>query len=128
MKKLYVLLLVLGFGCYRYDPSQDESLQLSRKPYTGNQLRLDGYYSGEYLSGEMVKNYFLYENGIILYADGTEKDDLENYEKNYTDPNYIKVSKQTKPNWGVFEVEGAKNVKGPANVQAKPYLEYFGKN
>ncbi len=107
MKKICVLLLVLGCGCYRYDPSQDGQLHLSRKPYTGNQLRLDGYYSGEYLSGEMVDNYFLYENGIIFYANSTEKNNLDNHEKNFTDLNYIKVSKQTKPRWGVFEVEGA---------------------
>lgn len=54
----------------------------------------------------MVDNYFLYENGIIFYANSTEKNNLENYEKNYTDPNYIKISKKTKPKWGVFEVEG----------------------
>jgi hypothetical protein len=27
-----------------------------------------------------------------------------------------------------LQIKGASNIKGPANVVAKPYLEYFGKS
>ena len=48
---------------------KDDDLSLSRKEYTGNQLRIDGYYYFNYTNEEdYVRVYFFYKNGMILYG------------------------------------------------------------
>ena len=49
----------------------DDSLSLPLRPYTGNQLRIDGYYyriadGTDFAEGTIFDCYFFYENGIVL--------------------------------------------------------------
>jgi len=74
-------------------------------PFTGNQLKTNGYYyqiSNDYL----VRPYFLYDNGILICIGGGEKS-IEEMDE-YIRKSYIRDSwyKKNKYLWGVFFIEG----------------------
>jgi len=55
----------------------DDLLSLPLTPYTGNQLRIDGYYyqiadGVDFNEGTIFSCYFFYENGIIIGMGGAE--------------------------------------------------------
>lgn len=94
--------------CKKNSPMKDDDLFLSRQNYTGNQLRIDGYYYNEYGSGNETRReiYFFYRNGILLKGGVpllTELSIRENEFKNGTYYNYVKDSKL---DWGVFQING----------------------
>lgn len=85
----------------------DDELFIERKPYLGNELKIDGYYYQE--SEDLIyARYFFYKNGILLQGGGggssieqiIEKDEMI---KNGT---YYNTVKNSKLSWGVFEIEG----------------------
>lgn len=79
--------------------SYDE-LTLSREPYTGTELRLDGYYafSGPTDDGERFAALFLYRDGVVRYGGSSVgRDVLESKFEEYGDRRY---------DWGVFLVDG----------------------
>ena len=113
LKRLYdmrVLLLigtlvVLSCSCKK-DFMKDDGFSLERMPYTGNQLRIDGYYYQK-VNSSLFSVYFLYSNGIILSAGGvfTDKTAIDNYirEEFLETLSY----KESKILWGLFAIDGA---------------------
>jgi len=84
----------------------DDKLSLPLMPYTGEQLRTDGYYYQIWYDGkEFFGSYFLYKNGILIAGEGVsssleEKD--ESVKRRFID----KQSYQTdKLHWGVFLID-----------------------
>jgi len=84
---------------------KDDELSIDRKEYTGNILRVDGYYYDTFNSS-YLSLYCFYRNGILLAAGGVfssiqEMDDYINKE-------FINSQKykEYKSNWGVFKTEG----------------------
>jgi hypothetical protein len=82
----------------------DEQFTLERKPYIGNELRMDGYY--EYFFSEW-KSYgtFMYRNGIILDIPGKDGDYSE---KRYSDQDFIEYIKSKKYSWSIFMINERK--------------------
>jgi hypothetical protein len=84
----------------------DDELTLERMEYTGNELRLDGYYYNETLNfeGVIVSSYFLYSNGIIHYA-GTQAEE-KFWSTDYQQSLSIKSESamNNKYHWGVFKI------------------------
>ena len=91
-------ILFLFFGC------KDEELLLSKIPYTGNEIRIDGYYYLQENKQTWIR--FFYRDGVILVfnfgfpitnLDAVDAKIAEEYEK----------YKNDKLSWGVFSVAGS---------------------
>jgi len=99
VKIVFVLLLsILLFSC------KDEDLLLSKVPYKGNELRIDGYY---YLQeNEQTWVRFFYRNGVILtpYI-GIPATDLAIVDNSIAEK--YEQWKSNKMCWGVFSVAGS---------------------
>jgi hypothetical protein len=106
---LVLFLSLVMFSCKKIDLFQDDELSLSRKEYTGNQLRIDGYYYFNYTNEEdYVRIYFFYKNGMILYGGSSLLSELPELEKSYKDGTYYNHVKSNKLAWGVHQIEGFK--------------------
>jgi len=99
--KYLIILALMICGC------KDEELRLHRIPYTGLELRTDGYYYRQ-TDNNICDIIFLYRNGIIIHADWSwdkikpieeiEKEMIRRYDELY----------KSQYEWGVFKVEDDK--------------------
>ena len=111
MTVLKLISLCLFFtSCAKLGILQDDELSLQRQDYTGNQLRVDGYYFYEYANGsiEYVSVYFLYRNAIILYGFSGLLSELPELEESYRNGTFYKHVKSVKFHWGVHQIEDSK--------------------
>ncbi len=110
MRQIKIILLIITVVFFSNSCRKcifpDEELTLSKEPYTGNQLRIDGYY---YLMDDYRINatYFFYQNGIIIHRGGWINNSLEELEKNFQTINWDKI-KSNKLKWGVFNIDSNK--------------------
>jgi len=104
IKYLIMSALVLQmYGC------KDETLTLQRVPYTGSEIKTDGYYYSYYVNSTMeeyIVAFFLFRNGIILSAGAYDKTNLETLEKKMLE-RYESLQSE-KIGWGVFIVSDNK--------------------
>ena len=102
-----VMILTL-FSCIK-DEFKDDELSIQRTNYTGNQLRIDGYYY-EMLNNSYFSSYCFYENGTLIAPGGVFAtiSEMDNYiiKEFISSQNY----KNYKSNWGVFKIENS-NIK-----------------
>ena len=106
MKRLlFMALLGLTWSCKDGLIKDDDTLSLERTSYTGNQLRMDGYYYQK-ANSSLFSVYFLYSDGIILSAGGDFSDETEI--DRYVEAEFLQnlSYRETKYNWGVFVIEG----------------------
>jgi hypothetical protein len=91
--------LLLG-ACDAVGLTTHDELSLERRPYLGEELRLDGYYYMAYSTseGEYHRAYLLYRNGIIRY--GGSAPDLRDLEAEFA------LYGGSRYDWGVFHVDG----------------------
>ena len=84
---------------------EDDELSIKRRDYTGNELRIDGYYYRIGYKKEINSVIFFYKNGIILDIGGVENSHEEM--KQHITKNYLKDDfvKRNKTSWGVFKIE-----------------------
>ncbi|MCK9451808.1 MAG: hypothetical protein M0Q90_08970 [Bacteroidales bacterium] len=96
---------VLSFSNSCEKLMKDDELVLQKQNYTGNQLRLDGYYYEEF-EEKYYSIYFFYEDGTLLYGDGgfTKKEFIE-HEKEFTKDVWLNGVKSYKAYWGLFMIE-----------------------
>lgn len=101
---LLTVLLSLTNSCKK-DIMRDDDLSIQRKPYTGDQLRMDGYYYQK-VDKSFFSIYFFYENGILLSAGGVFSDG--NAIEEYIEKEFLKNEgyKNHKTFWGLFNIEG----------------------
>ncbi len=94
MKLLIIemVMILTIFSCSK-DEFKDDELTLKKKPYTGNQLRINGYYCQNAPNIEWTRVFFFYNNGIIL----------QSYIENATG-NFEIVTNYSKNRYGVFEI------------------------
>lgn len=105
--KLLLSTFLVGFFSFSSScekVGKDDKLTLDKQDYTGNQLRIDGYYY-EKFEGKYYSLYFFYEDGTVLYGDGgfTEKEFIE-HEKQFTNEVWLNGVKNYKAYWGVFNI------------------------
>jgi hypothetical protein len=82
----------------------DDRLSLQKKPYNGNELKIDGYYYLPDISGN-ITIYFFFRNGILLYGTGALPSELPNLEKSFKDGQFYSEAKDDKTFWGVFNID-----------------------
>lgn len=103
-KILFLMLIFLNSCCDSWLYPDDE-LSIKRMDYTGNELRIEGYYYyGN--NGIYYDIYFLYHNGIILYCGGSHSNsELKELEIEFASGYYYNFIKNTKYHWGAFKIE-----------------------
>ena len=110
MKILLILSSLWSLGLVSCDEGicKDDELEMTRQNYSGNQLKIQGYYYGD-VEPEGVfpfaNIYYLYRNGVFSTSGATDLDnaiagsivvDIEN-----------NLGKTSRRSWGVFEVNGS---------------------
>ena len=95
-------------NCKKLFLGEDDELSMSKMPYIGTQLRVDGYY---YLERTGVKDtfwdvYFFYRDGVILYGGTFPIEEAEQHEMDYKGAEWISIVKKHKDFWGVFKIDG----------------------
>jgi hypothetical protein len=112
MKEMKIILIIMAvmFSSNSCDKEvfSDDELTLNKMSYTGNQLRIDGYY---YLfdsqSNTITATYFFYEDGTALHGGGWPyENQFEGLESNFSAENWQEKIKENKLKWGVFQIEG----------------------
>lgn len=110
MKYLFYLLLsmfvMMSCACSRIF-SGSESLTLPKRPYTGAELRIDGYYYYKYYPSEnevYYSTYFFYENGIILYGGAVNETEIHRLENDFTTTEWLNAVRKYKDGWGLFNI------------------------
>lgn len=122
---LTILLLAVGtvFSCKKNEIFKDDELSIPKTNYSGNELRIDGYYY-ETLNSSYFSLYCFYGNGTLLANGGVF---LSIQEMNdYIIKEFInsKEYKDYKSNWGVFKIEG-NNIQFERWYPSDPPLKAF---
>jgi hypothetical protein len=109
----YILLLLLMSVVYISSTcekmTQDDNFSMNKSSYTGNELRMDGYYY--FMTGDNLHyTYFFYRNGIIIHGGGNAPNTspIEFVENQFISENYLKSLKDHKTAWGIFQITGNK--------------------
>ncbi len=98
-----VAILLFG-GCDKL--FKDDELTMTKTPYTGNELRIDGYYyQMSSVDGSFDDTYFLYRDGIVLSCGGTplEESPFDFMERLLNGQNV--TYQKEKSGWGVFNIQ-----------------------
>jgi len=98
--------LFLSINSCKKDNKKDDILSIQRVPYTGKELRIDGYYYKTW--EDYIYPMFFYQNGIILNGGGFPKNELVDREIEYKNGVFYIHVKEIKYSWGVFKIEGNK--------------------
>jgi len=122
----YLLLLTIMLllqGCLFLE--KDEILP-SARPYTGNQLRMNGYYYRISSHNNVISHpLVLYTNGISLFTYSGSGDTLgemdEYIRKHYVEENRYSTRKY---NWGVFFIDSNQTICMHFLYQDYPHREY----
>ena len=99
-KVLLVLIVFYCVGCA-------DKLRLIQTSFTGNQLRIDGYYYDHYLHDENRDYYdpiILYRNGVII--NGWVENSLESIDNTFLDEKRLGYIKNNQERWGIYQIEG----------------------
>lgn len=112
MIKLIVLSIsLLVFGNCKKDKSllSHDELSIARQNYSGDELRIDGYYYTE-VNGLLFSASFFYKNGVFLDGGGS-KEDIKAMD-NYIQNEFISRQgyKEYRVSWGVFLI-GVNSIK-----------------
>lgn len=84
----------------------DDKLTLAKRPYIGNQLKIDGYYYTIYQINK-ASVYVFFNNGVLLNAGDGYDLTVPNYiENSLSSTSFINKLKGIKFSWGLFNVEG----------------------
>lgn len=103
---LFTAILCLVVSCTEDFSMEDDQLSIKKTGYSGNQLRIDGYYYEKHGDPEFLTIYLLYNNGVILHTgDGWEYSKLSEFEQIMQSPSHINKLKAMKNAWGVFRIE-----------------------
>ncbi|MDD5571911.1 MAG: hypothetical protein PHD97_12245 [Bacteroidales bacterium] len=94
-----LLLILFVFGCMK-----DDKLAFYQSSYTGNQLRIDGFYYQQ-CDKDYCTIYCFYRNGVLLYLGNYfTPDELTNLKSTIIDGSFYNSVKDKKDNWGSFKI------------------------
>ena len=106
--KQTIILLLLSIIIMSNSCEKKEEAFLTKTPYKGNEIRLNGYYFYTYKDYENIEYFspiFLYRDGIALQETGNEISKQEEMERDYyNSSNSRELNLKTKWVWEVFLV------------------------
>lgn len=113
MKKVMInifllMALIMSLTNCKEDEMCDDKLKMQRIDYTGNQLRIDGYYFGDAnpsSSMPFANIYYLYRNGIFFTSEAADLDKAQEGTISVDVENSF--GKKIKGAWGVFQVSNS---------------------
>ena len=110
VKKLFILTIALLalMGC-RMEDDVYQNLDMPRRPYTGKELRTDGYYFSGYIHKNKMGTLMLFRNGVCMFTYFNNMyDELNLYVENHIwgSSTYVDKVRNTPDNIGVFSVSG----------------------
>ena len=97
MRKLILLMCMLSTqGCFYCDDVLPKAMS-----YTGNLLKINGYYYQIAYDNVIYNSHVMYANGVLLNMYGTENtvEEMDEYVRNQSKDSWAAKSKY---NWGVF--------------------------
>jgi len=100
-----LMCLMFSLSTCKKDNKMDDALSLKIAPYTGSELRTDGYYYNEYIPSYLTV-YFFYIDGTVLYGSSFPTNELNMQEVKYSNGDHYYYAKNLKYYWGIFKVEG----------------------
>ena len=100
-----IIVLILFSCCGKFDVSKSDPLHLEKREYTGNQLRIDGYYY-QHFNNKFFDITFFYKNGVIVVPAGRGRNSMEEMD-NYVMKSFIKKNDYKKVMywWGAFNID-----------------------
>ncbi len=102
---LLISLMCLFNNCEKIYP--DDKLSLTKTEYTGQQLKIDGYYYTINKFSNKASVYVFFNNGVLLNAGDGYDLTVPNYiENSLSSTSFINKLKGIKFSWGLFNVEG----------------------
>ena len=106
-----IVLAVVFSSCER--EYLDEELSMKRTDYTGNELRIDGYYYRRYqfVDSKGVEQddfipCFLYRNGVSTYTYVYHYSEQEQAEEEFKNEGYPELMKNDRFRWRIFRIQG----------------------
>jgi hypothetical protein len=83
----------------------DDTLAIGKRPYTGKQLKIDGYYYSIY-RGAINVVYVFFQNGVIqTFGVSDYGMDFSKVERDFTDPQVMATMQNNKYWWGDFAID-----------------------
>ena len=122
LKLVGILVLVVLFagGCKKW--LKDEELTLPKTPYTGDELRTDGYY---YHAGEKaIIVVFFYKDGTMIRAGSIPVQEIPNREEMFKNGVFYNHIKDNKTCWSVYRIEN-EIITTNYWVSPRPFQYYF---
>ncbi len=100
-----VIMIIMSFNFHSCS-KDPEPLGMDRVWYTGDELRMDGYYYYDYPTSkpEYREIWFLYTNGIAQQA-GAQLSELDAREQSFRDGSFYARTNDRRNGWGVFQVQ-----------------------
>jgi hypothetical protein len=102
---LSLMWVVFVFMSCEFLRGKDDELSIQKKPYDGNELRLDGYYYDNYID-DYIQIYFFYRNGVILDGGNKRVSELNEREEEFKNGTFYSNVSSFKLMWGVFNIDG----------------------
>lgn len=102
---LLILLNLMNSSCSKQFFPDDDVLSNSRKDYTGDNLKTEGYFYRINHEGKIFDGYFFYRNGIILSLGGLSYSQIGFDMYIETEVLNGDMSSRIKSAWGVFNIE-----------------------
>ena len=103
---LGIMLLSMVSSCGKYAFLKADELSIPAVPYTGNQLRIDGYYY-QLVDGVLYHVNCFYSNGVLQHLGGYKMSDIKEYERIFTTKEFNEKGKKSRFFWGAFKIEGS---------------------
>lgn len=101
--KLIIMAVVFSSNSCDKEILLDEKLTLEKESYTGNQLRIDGYYYTQFR--DIHRIYFLYRDGTLFSGGDVYENKLNEYEQKYQNGSFWDAKKNNKLYWGLYNVD-----------------------
>ncbi len=103
---------------------QDEHLSISKDPYLGNDLRLEGYYHAHIQ--DFIQVYFFYRDGTLLNCGYFPAHQLPQKEQMFQSEIFDETIKKYKYRWGTFSIDN-QHIEFENWYASEPPLKVFGK-
>jgi hypothetical protein len=120
----HFLYIIIIFAFFISCKTEDEKLTLGKRPYSGNEIRLDGCYISEPTHNGYCSYMFFYANGILFnLGDVANINNLDEFSKNAIDS-----QKNYKLCWSVFHIENHDLITQGWQEGGWIYVQYVIKN
>lgn len=100
-----ILLIVILFSFSCKDWFEDEDFSMTREEYSGDQIKIDGYYYYYYSQDSGLASITIfYKNGIVIDGIG-ERSNLIEIENSFSNGKFYQSVTKIKEVWGIYQVE-----------------------